>query len=565
MHIPRLLVSALRGGAGKTLISLGLARAFSAQGLRVKPFKKGPDYIDAAWLAHAAHFPCTNLDPFFLSPDRLRALFQHAWTQFCEAQEFKGQNHAAQSHEARACAAQVPAAPCQTTRIALLEGNRGLFDGRDVQGSCSSAELARVLDTPVLLSLDCTKMTRTAAAIVAGLANFEPGVRLAGVVLNQIASARHESIVRQSIEAYTDIPVLGALPRLKHNPLPERHMGLVMDGGPIRAGETASTAITGSTGTSSQTHDAAHAVLEQLGAFITEHTDLTRILELARSTPPMAQAAPFWPALATTQCASTSILSNSPAPAPPISTSAAPITSARPRIGFVRDAALWFYYHENFEALDRAGAELVPLSLLDHQPWPALDGLYLGGGFPEEYAEQLSATPHLASLRALSIGDAPIYAECGGFMLLAESIVRDGFFYPMAGIFPVSAHFQPRPQGLGYVEATVSVANPFHPLGAQVRGHEFHYSRASTTVDLSAFATLHLTTGTGMGAGMGAGMGTGMGMNKSTRTTGNPPHVDGLCLRNTFAAYTHIFAPAVPWWAENFVAAARTNRMMKKS
>lgn len=481
MHIPRLLVSALRGGAGKTLLSLGLARALSATGMGVKPYKKGPDYIDAAWLARAAHCPCTNLDPFFLSPDALRSLFQHSW------------------HTA------TPAA-----QIALLEGNRGLFDGRDVHGSCSSAELARVLQTPVLLSLDCTKMTRTAAAVVAGLAAFEPGVHLAGVVLNQVASARHETIVRQSIEAYTDIPVLGSLPRLKHNPLPERHMGLVMED------------------PSSGTHaplPAAQSVLDTLGAFITKNVDMERVAALALAVPDMETAAPFWPA-------------SSP--------STAPTRAARPRIGFVRDAALWFYYHENLEALERAGAELVPLSLLDATPWPALDGLYLGGGFPEEYAGELAASPHLATIRAHFSANAPIYAECGGFMLLSEAIVRDGIRHAMTGIFPVSAHFNPRPQGLGYVEARVTTANPFHPLGAQLRGHEFHYSHASAGQDISALAVLRLSTGTGMGNGMGKG-----GAAPSRH------HVDGLCQRNTFASYTHIFAPAVPWWAENFVAVAR--------
>lgn len=490
MHIPRLLVSALRGGAGKTLLSLGLARALCARGMDIKPYKKGPDYIDAAWLARAAHCPCTNLDPFFLSPDSLQSLFQHAWD---------------------------VATP--EPQMALLEGNRGLFDGRDVHGSCSSAELARVLQAPVLLSLDCTKMTRTAAAVVAGLASFEPGVCLGGVVLNQVASARHESIVRQSIEAYTDIPVLGSLPRLKHNPLPERHMGLVMDMDPHSSAHTAAMPTLPASGPRAglDTTSSSPSTLDTLAAFITENVDIPRVVALAQSAPAMPTAAPFWPA----------------------STAASP--SPRPRIGFVRDAALWFYYHENLEALERAGAELISLSLLDLSPWPALDGLYLGGGFPEEYAAQLSASPHLAAIRRLSTGHAPIYAECGGFMLLSEAIVRDDVSYPMANIFPVSAHFHPRPQGLGYVEATVSAPNPFHPLGAHLRGHEFHYSHASTVQDLSSLAVLHLSTGMGMGAAHHP----------------SAQHMDGLCQRNTFASYTHIFAPAVPWWAENFVAAAR--------
>ena len=163
------------------------------QGIAVKPYKKGPDYIDAAWLAWAAEREATNLDPFFLAAPRLRSLFVHSLPQGC---------------------------------LALLEGNRGLFDGRDVAGSCATAALARILRCPVIVSLDCTKMTRTAAALVLGLRHFDPQVLLDGVVLNKVGTARQESIIRQSIEQYTDVPVLGALPRLKRNPLPERHMGL---------------------------------------------------------------------------------------------------------------------------------------------------------------------------------------------------------------------------------------------------------------------------------------------------------------------------------------------------
>lgn len=454
MHIPRILISALRGGAGKTLLSLGLTRAFVRQGLAVKPCKKGPDYIDAAWLSRAAGLPCTNLDPFFLDARRLRSLLAHVWP-------VRGD-------------------------IALIEGNRGLFDGRDLAGTCSSAALARILETPVLLSLDIAKMTRTAAAVTAGLAGFEPGVRLAGVVLNQTASSRHETITRRCIEAHTDIPVLGALPRLAHNPLPERHMGLAdLDG-----------------------HQDAERMLDDLGQLMARHLDLPRILELARSAPPLPETAPFWPS----------------APAEP---------AFRPRIGYVRDAALWFYYTENLEALSRAGAELAELSLLDPAPWPELHGLYLGGGFPEEWATQLADSPHPARIRILSEAGLPIYAECGGFMLLAEAIVRDGQVFPMAGVFSARAHFHPKPQGLGYVEAEVIRPNPFHPVGALLRGHEFHYSRCESDTDISG-AALRLHCGVGMGR-----------------------RRDGLLRGNTFAAYTHGYAPAMPHWAENFVTAAR--------
>ena len=480
-HIPRLLVSAARGGAGKTLLTLGLARELVNAGVRVRPCKKGPDYIDATWLALASRAPCANLDPFFLEPGRLRALVQHVWRR--------------------------PTAhgPCATgagesAGLLLIEGNRGLFDGRDVRGSCSSAELARTLACPVLLSLDVTKVTRTAAALVHGLNSFDPTLRLAGVVLNQCASPRHEGIVRQSIERHTDVPVLGALPRFARNPLPERHMGL--------------DACVGAPGSDAPPPEA-EAALADIARQVREHVDMAAVLAVAEAAPDMPTEPDFWEPFVA-----------QPAP--------------RPRIGYVHDAALWFYYPENLEALQRAGAELLRLSLLDATPWPdGLHGLYLGGGFPEEWGATLAASPHMARIRSLAAAGMPIYAECGGFMLLAQCLHRDGSSYPMCGVLPVSVRFTPRPQGLGYVQARVAEPNPYHPQGADLRGHEFHYSRCEATADALEHCVLTLDTGVGMGAN-GAGS-----------------RVDGLVRGRVFASYTHIYAPAAPHWAANLVQAAR--------
>ncbi len=478
LHIPRIIISALRGGGGKTLLSLGLCRAFLQRDLAVKPFKKGPDYIDARWLELSAKASCTNMDPYFLDAQRLQSLFAHAWQQGDYA-------------------------------LALVEGNRGLFDGQDVQGTCSTAELSRVLQAPVILSLDITKMTRTSAALLQGMAHFEEGVRIAGVVLNQVGSARHEKIVREAIEQYTDIPVLGALPRLKENPLPERHMGLC---------QTA-------------THEA-DAILDSLGSLVAEHCDVERLYALAHGASALQAAEAFWPELAVN------------------SSCVKPV-----RIGYVYDDAFWFYYAENLEALCRAGAELVPLSLLEDTPWPKdLQGLYLGGGYPEEYLEQLSASPHLATLQALSHAHMPIYAECGGFMILAQSIIRHGKEYAMSGVFPVQSEFHSRPQGLGYVQATVCTENPYHAAGAMVRGHEFHYSKcigAHAGQQRGEHALCFtLAKGTGMGHGT-------LNEGQSEALSGAQ---DGLLVRQTFASYTHIFAPSCPWWAENFVSRAAAYR-----
>lgn len=463
--LPRLCLAGLSGGSGKTLASLALCRALARRGLAVRPCKKGPDYIDARWLTLAAGHPAVNLDPFLLPAQVLQELF---------AQRAQGFD------------------------VTVIEGNRGIFDGGDAKGSVSTAELARQLDAPTVLVLDATKMTRTAAAVVAGINHFEEDFRLAGVILNRTAGERHRSILRQTIESHTGVPVLGTLPKLGANPIPERHMGL----------------------TSDQELPEVDAALDSLAVVAEEWLDIPALLALARHAAPFAAPGlDIWPAPA-----------------------ASVASGARPRIGVVRDAALWFYYPENLEALERAGAELLDLSILSPDPWPALHGLYLGGGFPECFPAQLAANESIrAHLRALSASGLPIYAECGGFMVLAQALDTGSGTFPMAGVLPVTTRLCARPQGLGYVEAQVVADNPFHPQGATLRGHEFHYSCcAGEPPDLQE-----------SGAAFCLRLGRGVGM-AGTR--------DGLLVANTFAAYSHIHALGCPWWAPAFVAAARLYR-----
>ena len=452
--LPRIVVAGLSGGSGKTIVSLGLARALSARGLAVRPFKKGPDYIDAKWLALAADGETCNLDPFLTSNDIVRALF---------ADRMRGHD------------------------IGLVEGNRGVFDGSDEHGSLSTAALARLVAAPTLLVLDATKMTRTAAALVAGINNFEPDFRLAGVVLNRTAGPRHRSILKASIERYTNVPVLGMLPKLPTNPIPERHMGLMSD---------------------QEMHDI-DADLDALGVLLAEHVDLDAILAAAHGAPEFGPVGAIpWPE--------------------------AQALVARPRIGVVRDAALWFYYPENIEALERAGAEVVPVSILDDAPWPELHGLYLGGGFPETHAARLSANWTARDrVRALCASGAPVYAECGGFMYLARALRLDSGSYDMAGVLPLSTHLCERPQGLGYIEAVACRETPFHPAGARLKGHEFHYSSCADVGAAEADFSLELTRGVGM--------------------AGNR---DGLLRGNTFVAYVHLHALGALHWAPRFVLAA---------
>jgi cobyrinic acid a,c-diamide synthase len=471
MHCPRVIIAGLSGGSGKTIVTLGLARAWVRSGIAVKPFKKGPDYIDAKWLSLAAGVTATNLDSYLLRKPMLRALFRTSMA------GFEG---------------------------ALIEGNRGIFDGKDLSGSYSTAELARIIDAPVIVVMDCTKMTRTAAALVRGIIAFEPDVRIAGVILNRTANNRHRAILRDAIEQYAGVPVLGALPKIRHNPLPERHMGLISD----------------------QEYAMSGTALDTVADLIQEHVDTQRIwrialsaapLEVPHALPPGEHQEDVW---ATAQRAL-------PQDCPPV------------RIGYVCDAALWFYYEENLEALRRAGAELIRLSLLDSKAWPALDGLYLGGGFPETMAERLAANvPTRAHVKAAADSGMPIYAECGGLMYLGRDLVYKGNAYPMADVFPITTRLCERPQGLGYIEAAVAVENPYHPLGARIRGHEFHYSQCIVHDEPPPLFCLQIDKTYGA-----------MGSQR-----------DGLLTKSVFASYLHLFALGEPHWAVRFVQAANRFR-----
>ncbi len=451
LSCPRILVAGLGGGSGKTIVSLGLARAYCGQGISVQTFKKGPDYIDAKWLALASNSITINLDPFLLPADVLHNLF---WTK------------------------------ARGSDLALIEGNRGLYDGKDVVGSCSSAELAKVLRCPVVVVADCTKVTRTMAAIIMGLCAFDPEVDIRGVILNRTAGCRHQDILRQSIEKYTDVRVLGILPKLAVNPIPERHMGLISDAeflaDPIR----------------------------DIASFVREHTDLEACLRIAQSAPSLTgHLSPVYPA---------------------------PESGERVRVGVARDAALWFYYQENLDALQHAGAELVEFSLLDDREVPEVDALYMGGGFPETLAQGLSSNAGMRqSIREHVRCGLPVYAECGGLMYLSQELQYDGSAYAMAGVFPLTTKVFKKPQGHGYICSRVQSANPFYPVGFVLTGHEFHYSHCTDADRVSSFV-FSLDRGQGMKKGW-----------------------DGVLVRNCLAGYTHIHALGIPVWATNFVSAAR--------
>lgn len=485
MHLPRLIIAGLNGGTGKTITSLGTTRAWTRKGRLIKPFKKGPDYIDAKWLALAAKAPCTNLDPYLLDNATLNSLFATAGS------DFQG---------------------------ALIEGNRGLFDGKDVTGTCSTAELARILNTPVVLAMDCTKMTRTAAAILTGMLNFEEGVHIAGVVLNRTATDRHRSILRQTIEHYTDVPVLGCLPKLKENPIPERHMGLI----------------------SNAEYEGTDTALELVADIIEEHLDVEAMWQIATSASQISTQPDLWDVVEKVSAGANATQNISAPCTTTIPNCPVQAASEAPRIGYVHDDALWFYYDENLQALQHAGAELVRLSVTATDDWPQIDALYLGGGFPETLCDAITANTKISShVRTLAEQNMPIYAECGGFMYLCDSLLQDGKVSPMAGVLPVQTKLCKRPQGLGYIDAKVITQNPYHPVDSIVRGHEFHYSKCVVQNDQPTFA-FSMSKGFGMGE-----------------------RLDGVIYKNVFASYTHLFALGEPHWAVNFVRVARQHKAGK--
>ena len=419
---PRLLLSALRGGAGKTTLTLGLLAAWRDQGRVMVPFKKGPDYIDPAWHALAAGRPSHNLDPFLMEGDQIMALVSR---------------YASQAD------------------ALLIEGNRGLYDGLDAQGTYSTAELAKFLATPVVLVVDCTMRTRTTAALVLGCQHFDPQVPIRGVILNQIARPRHEALIRAAIERYCGLPVLGAIPRLKCAVFPERHMGLVPP----------------------QEHSTAQKAVSTARDLAQRYLDLEGLWQVACQAPPLLQAPPLY------------------------QERGAAVT--RVTIGVIRDSAFQFYYPENLEALEREGAVLVELSAQTAPVLPPdLDALYIGGGFPETHAAALSQNQSFRySLKAAAQAGLPIYAECGGLMYLGETLQVQGKKFPMVGLFPYEFIMGKKPQGHGYTILEVVRQNPYFPVGTTLKGHEFHYSQIRPEPGPEASLAFRISRGEGLGGG----------------------------------------------------------------
>ncbi len=449
LRTPRLVVAGLSGDGGKTLVSLGLCRALADRGRVVQAFKKGPDYIDAAWLTAATGRPCRNLDSYLFDQPAIGRAVRAAGG----------------------------------ADLLLVEGNRGLFDGVDAAGSHSTATLAKLLGAPVILVVNVTKMTRTAAAAVLGSIHLDPALNLAGVILNRVGTARQERVIREAIETATGVPVVGAIPRLRgEDPLPDRHLGLV-------------TAVE---------HPRRDEAIARAAAAISEHVDLELVESIA-------------------------------AAAPEVVLEVGDVLPGRSRviIGYFSDQAFSFYYPENLETLEAAGARLVAVSPSSDAALPEVDGLYIGGGFPEVHAARLAENRGFAkSVTARVDSGLPVYAECGGLMYLARELRVGGIGHPMAGVLDLTIEQTGRPQGHGYETVVIDRENPFYPVGTELRGHEFHYSKISSGGDL-ARTVAEVKRGSGTGGGR-----------------------DGIVAGRVWASYLHIHASASPNWATGFLAQA---------
>jgi cobyrinic acid a,c-diamide synthase len=400
--LPRLVVAAASSDAGKTTVALGLIAALRRRGLAVAPFKTGPDFIDTAHLARAAGRTARNLDAWLTSEAAVRRSFVRG---------------------------------SASADLALIEGAMGLFDGRHGSGDGSSAHVARVLDAPVLLVLDCAKASSTIGAIAYGLAHFDPRLRIAGAILNRVASDAHERTV---VDACTKagVPVFGVLRRDERLTIPARQLGLASPQAETWA----------------QTID---AIAETFAARI----DLDAILAAAATAPAMETP-------------------------PDIRATAEPV-----RIAYARDEAFWFYDEGSLDELRAAGAELIPYAPL-RDPFPAGVGAALiGGGYPESYAVALAANVTArTNLRAAIAAGLPVYAECGGLMYLSERLETATGAHEMVGAVPAVSTMSEKRSALRYVEAHALGDGPMFAAGAAVRGHEFHYSRTRYNRTAPAYA-----------------------------------------------------------------------------
>lgn len=465
------LISAAHKSSGKTTISIGLCAALRLQGYRVTPFKKGPDYIDPMWLAKAAGKACHNLDFHTMDQDEIITTVH---------QQSKGSDYS------------------------LIEGNKGLYDGLDLHGSNSNAALANLLDAPIILIIDAQGMTRGIAPLILGYQAFDSKIDIAGVVLNKLGGARHESKLRAVIEHYTDVPVIGAVHRDKNLQLVERHLGLIP---------------------SNESSDATSRI-KQIADIITQQIDLEAVKSIADKSQ--------LPNIATRSATKerSNIKDSDATPATDI------------RIGIAQDTAFGFYYPGDLDAFAKCGAELVPFNTLKDKKMPACDGLFIGGGFPEIKMIQLEANISLREdIKTTIEKGLPVYAECGGLMYLTRSISWQGKRCDMVGAIPADTIMHEKPQGRGYVQLQETSDNPWLIKNSkleEIAAHEFHYSSLENYNEEFKYAY------------------------KMLRGTGIDGTQDGIIYKNVLGCYSHLRHVKANPWVSRFVDYVRSIKKKTK-
>lgn len=464
MHnIPRIMIAGTHSGSGKTTIATGVMAALTKRGYRVQPYKVGPDYIDPSYHNIATGSISRNLDTWMLDEKTMRDLFVHS---------------------------------ASKADIAVIEGVMGLFDGASgINDTGSPAQVAKLLECPVVLVIDVQSMARSAAAVVLGFQKMDPQVKIAGVILNRVGSDRHLQLVSEAIAAYCDVPVIGFVRKQANLALPSRHLGLVptAEGGELfdRIGVIAD--------------NIAEGINFDLLAGIAQNVDN------------------FEPSGKSVDIMTEQLTGEGDG-------------AANVRVAIARDEAFSFYYQDGLEVLTSLGVELVPFSPLHDKKLPDdIDGIYIGGGFPEVFASQLAENISLReAVKRYGQENTPIYAECGGLMYLTAAIRDfDGHEYPMAGLVPAKCIMEKKLVGMGYVTVEHLSENLLGPEGYTYRGHEFHYSRLEPTAKEFNRAF------------------------KLTRNKTGESFCEGYMQNNILATYVHLHFASDPGLAQNFAAKCR--------
>ncbi len=466
LDIPRILIAGDRSSAGKTTISIGIMSVLREMGYSVQPFKVGLDFIDPSYHTEVTGRYSRNLDGYLMPENAVREVYSHA---------------------------------VEGADIAIIEGVRGLYEGLEATSDIgSTAQIAKMLDCPVILAINARSITRSTAALVSGYKSFDPDVNIVGVILNNIGSSRHGEKARAAIETYTHTPVIGEVPRNDSMKISMRHLGLI----PAMEGRRRVSDFEENLG--------------RIKTIIKEGIDIDRFISLASSAQPLVKPKEdiFKPS------GTKNIL----------------------RIGVALDEAFNFYYRDNLELLELAGAELVYFSPVNDSALPEVDGVYIGGGYPELFAKELEDNESMrAAVKQASGEGLPIYAECGGLMYLTQEIQTDvtgtGKYhmaemesgtFRMVGAIPGKT-LMGHKRVVSYNVGSFVKDNVIGRAGATFIGHEFHHSEIVDIPDSTTFA-IRLERGTGIKG-----------------------ELDGMLVRNTMAAYAHLHAASYTGFARSFV------------